>query len=53
MVKLKNEHLTKRKRLSIRSDLFEDDESVWFSRKAIASASLIEEDLYVIDFWFS
>lgn len=49
MLKVKNEHSTKRKRLCIRSDLFGDDESVWFSRKAIASASLIEEDLFVID----
>ena len=52
-----NQHIeeTNKRRRNICCDMYTDDESIWFSRKANALASCIQQDmnvqfLYVIKF---
>ena len=38
---------TNRKRRIIHSEMYKDDESIWFSRKAIASANQLQDEINV------
>ena len=38
---------TNRKRRIIHSEIYKDDESIWFSRKAIASANQLQDEINV------